>query len=161
MSETLSITPETDTPVEQRLQESAAECLSSLSKWKANLKDDDAKQALLGSVHELRKVCARIEVDVAMNDRTNTNSKHIPIPEHKSKTEHRKDQKPLSEILPVAEIKRANAALKKIAIENANSDDDDDMDDDHDNSQQPMTNELNDAAPSKPRRPRRKKKDDN
>ena len=162
MSDTLSITPETEaeTPVEQRLQESAAACLSSLSEWKKNLKDDDAKQALLGAVHDLRKVRARLEVDVAMNDRTNTNAKHIPIPEHKSKMEKRKDQKPLSEILPVAEIKRANAARRKIEIETADDMDDNATDDHDDSAKQPMTNELSDSTP-KQRRPRRKKKDEN
>jgi hypothetical protein len=152
MSDTLSIAPETDTPVEQRLQETAAVCLSSLEAWKKDLKDEDAREKLLEAVHELRKVCARLEVDIAMSDRKNINAKHIPIPEHKSKTEKRKDQKPLSEILPVAEIKKANER-KKIEIEEAN-DAGDDADDD-------VVNEDN-GADEKPkqRRPRRKKKED-
>ncbi|PCI01764.1 MAG: hypothetical protein COB76_00480 [Alphaproteobacteria bacterium] len=167
MSDQLSLTPEKatttdkDTPVEQRLQETAATCLSSLEAWKENLKDDDAKAKLQNAVHELRKVCARLEVDIAMNDRTNTNAKRIPIPEHKSTMSKRKDQKPLSEILPVAEIKKANER-KKVEIKNSeaphNTNDAPENDEfTGDDGKQPMTNEL--EGEKKPRRPRRKKKD--
>lgn len=151
--ENTAISPDTDKPVEQRLQETAAVCLSSLTAWQKNLKCEDAREKLLEAVHDLRKVCARLEVDIAMNDRTATNSKPIPIPEHKSKMEKRTDQKPLSEILPVAEIKKANAR-KKIEIEEADDDIDDVMDADVD-----MADEATNDKP-KAKRPRRQKKED-
>ena len=134
-----------------RLQETAAKCLSSLDAWNKDLNNREARETLLDAVHELRKVTSRLEIDIAMNDRKVTNAKPMPIPEHKSKTEKR-SQKPLSEILPVADIKASNKK-KKIEIEAA--DDDDVSDDFESDDNEPAKEEK------KPRRPRRKKREDN
>lgn len=142
-----------------RLQEAAAKCLSSLDAWNTDLNNREAREALLEAVHELRKVTSRLEIDIAMNDRMVTNAKPLPIPEHKSKSEKR-SQKPLSEILPVAEIKEAR---KKRKIEIEASQDDDDQDEnnqiseddvENDNHRQPASN-----VDKKPSRPRRKKRE--
>lgn len=147
----------------QRLQETAAKCLSSLDAWNSNLKDTDARESLLEAVHELRKVTSRLEIDIAMNDRKAVNAKPIPIPEHKSKLE-RKNQKPLSEILPMAELREAGEK-RKIAIkeakaakasQNNQSDNDDDVDTSAD-ANEPQPQENQDKPASKVRRPRRKK----
>lgn len=163
MTDNAAIASDNETPIDRRLQETAAMCLSSLEKWKANLKDEDARETLMEAVHELRKVCSRLEIDIAMNDRQNTNAKRIPVPEHKSKTETRKDQKPLSEILPVAEIRKANER-KKIEIASADEDDNDNVDFDtmdmDDDTPQPESN-TGDTPSPKQRRPRRKKRDTN
>jgi hypothetical protein len=137
----------------QRLQEAAAKCLSSLNQWTNDLKDRDARENLLDSVHELRKVTSRLELDIAINDRKATNSNPIPIPEHKSKLEKKK-RKPLNDILPVEDIKAAKAK-KKIEIEAAQQDDDAA----EDNEVSPQDETQEDA--SKPRRGRRKKREDN
>jgi len=152
---TLSLGKEDDAeqPVSDRLQECAAACLSSLDAWKNNQKDTEARETLMESVHELRKVASRIEIDIAMFERVNTNAKRIPIPEHKSKMEKKTDQKPLSEILPVAEIKKA-VKKKKIDIQDSN-----DSNDDLDNETDVKTPESNDDSAPKKRRPRRKKMD--
>lgn len=149
-----------------RLQETAAKCLSSLDAWNKDLNNFEARENLLEAVHELRKVTSRLEIDIAMNDQRAANAKTIPIPEHKSKTEKRK-QKPLSDILPVAEIKESNRRKKiEIAAANDMDDDDDYQDDDdgNDDGQQPETNEApGDEKPKKKvqqRRPRRQKRDD-
>ena len=119
----------------QRLQETAAKCLSSLDAWNSDLKNTDARESLLEAVHELRKVTSRLEIDIAMNDRRSVNAKPLPVPAHKSKME-KKNQKPLSEILPVAEIREAGEK-RKIAIAEAKQarreeqnqeDNDDDLD---------------------------------
>ena len=141
----------------QRLQETAAKCLSSLDTWSKDLKNTEARENLLEAVHELRKVTSRLEIDIAMNDRNVTNSKPIPVPEHKSKTEKR-TQKPLSDILPVAEIKETNRR-RKIEIAAANDMDEDDMQDEAADGE---TAEA--AAEEKPkkkptRRPRRQKRE--
>lgn len=146
---------EKETPLADRLQETAAMALSRLETWKKDLKDEPATEKLLEAVHELRKVCSRIEIDIALNDRIRTNAKRIPIPEHKSKMEKRSDQKPLSEILPVAEIKSANAK-KRIEIESAHGDDDSDEDQISAENQ----SDSQDVQPAKTRRPRRRKKED-
>ena len=133
-----------------RLQETAAKCLSSLDAWNKDLKNVEARENLLDAVHELRKVTSRLEIDIAMNDRKATNSKPMPIPEHKSKIE-KKSQKPLSEILPGAEIKEKRKK-KKIDIEATDSND------------EPENVDIEDVSDEgdakKPRRPRRKKRDD-
>ena len=138
-----------------RLQETAAKCLSSLDAWNKNLKDDTARETLLEAVHELRKVTSRLEIDIAMNDRKALNAKPLPIPEHKSKTEKQK-QKPLSEILPVAEIREASEK-KKIIIKNRAQDEDDETQGvDEDNG----GNGDDDFTDEKPRKPRRRKRED-
>ena len=135
-----------------RLQETAAKCLSSLNAWNKDLNNRDAREALLDSVHELRKVTSRLEIDIALNDRKATNAKPMPVPEHKSKIE-KKTQKPLSEILPIAEIKESKKR-KKIEIETANEARVET------NAEDDTKNEA-DKTESKPRRPRRKKREEN
>jgi len=135
----------------QRLQEAAAKCLSSLDAWNKDLKNEDARDTLLEAVHELRKVTSRLEIDIALNDRSVINAKPLPIPEHKSKMEKKK-QKPLSEILPVAELKE-KSAKRKIAIEE-NADDDNGMTEAAD-----ATSESTEDT-KKTRKPRRRKRSD-
>jgi hypothetical protein len=135
-----------------RLQETAAKCLSSLDAWNKDLKDDKARETLLEAVHELRKVTSRLEIDIAMNDRKALNAKPLPIPEHKSKTEKKK-KKPLSDILPVAEIRDTNEK-KKIAIKDREND----HDDDNETSGLDSDDDSN-AKDEKSKKPRRKKRD--
>jgi hypothetical protein len=139
----------------QRLQETAAKCLSSLDAWNKDLKNTEARESLLEAVHELRKVTSRLEIDIAMNDRENVNSNPIPIPEHKSKIEKKK-QKPLSDILPVAEL-REKGEKRKIAIQEAEDAAEDNVHDDP-NIEVDDTSE-NDEPKKKIRKPRRKKTD--
>jgi len=145
----------------QRLQETAAKCLSSLDAWNTDLKNTTARESLLEAVHELRKVTSRLEIDIAMNDRQVVNAKPLPVPAHKSKMKN-KNQKPLSEILPVAEIKEAGAK-RKIAIEEAKQEKREQQ------QQQQQGNAAVDDAPSdtpvandepKAKKPRRKKRED-
>ena len=100
----------------QRLTEATTKCLLGYDQWTKDLKNHEARESLLEAVHELRKVTSRFEIDIAMHDRLALNAKPIPIPEHKSKME-KKHQKPLSEILPVAEIRDAREK-RKVAIQN-------------------------------------------
>jgi hypothetical protein len=145
----------------QRLQETAAKCLTSLESWNSDLKNIEARESLLEAVHELRKVTSRLEIDIAMNDRKAVNAKPIPIPEHKSKLE-RKNQKPLADILPVAEL-RESGKKRKIAIAEAKAAKQDNHNDDVDTSAD-TGDDNNDDQQDKPapktRRPRRKKQEE-
>lgn len=143
----------------ERLQETAAKCLSSLDSWNKDLKDVTARESLLEAVHELRKVTSRLEIDIAMNDRKVVNAKPLPIPEHKSKARD-KNQKPLSEILPVAEL-REKGDKRRIAIQEA-KDAKNNNNDGSDNSEPNQSqNDTQEEPPKKTtRRPRRVKKDD-
>lgn len=157
MTNTQEHEQEQEKSVELRLQESAAKCLSCLDNWKKVGSDED-REALMDAVHELRRVTSRIEIDIAMAERVNNNAKPIPIPEHKSKMEKKKDQKPLSEILPVAEIKKS--IKKKIEIKN--EPDDEEQEDvtnttDSASSNQEDNTQSEKTAPK--RRTRRKKAD--
>ena len=151
---TLSLdTEETEKSVTERLQESATSCLACLDAWNKDQKDTETREKLMESVHELRKVASRIEIDIAMAERVNTNAKRIPIPEHKSKMEKKKDQKPLSDILPVAEIKTA-VKKQKIEIEDANE-----VEEPTGDESTAAAQETKDESAPKKRRPRRKKMD--
>jgi len=144
----------------QRLQETAAKCLSSLNAWNDDLKNMDARETLLEAVHELRKVTSRLEIDIALNDRKVVNAKPIPVPEHKSKIEKKK-QKPLSEILPIAEIRDANEK-RKIEIKNAQDDHDNDleqdMSDDSENDQNDASNQGDSSKNNAPTKGRGRRK---
>lgn len=143
----------------QRLQETAAKCLSSLDTWNKDLKNTEAREDLLEAVHELRKVTSRLEIDIAMNDRKAVNAKPIPVPEHKSKSE-KKNQKPLSEILPVAEI-REKSEKRKIAIQEAkDAQEEADSDMDAVEEVQSTSDESSSEEVKKPRKPRRKKREE-
>ncbi len=142
----------------QRLQETAAKCLSSLDAWNKDLKDTDAREGLLEAVHELRKVTSRLEIDIAMNDRKVVNAKPLPVPTHKSKM-NKKDNKPLSEILPVAEIKAAGEK-RKIKIEEEKQAKRDQQNQNNDNASQDTSAEAQEEKPKAPRKPRRKKMED-
>ena len=153
--------------LKQRLQNASAACVDAYEAWQNDVKNDVAREKLMDTVHELRKVSSRLEIEIALNDRKNTNAKRIPIPEHKSKMENRKDQKPLSEILPVAELKEARR--RKLELQAREDDQDDDFDnevtdanDGDDNQGDDNQSDHNhDAAPrNKPKRqrtPRRKR----
>lgn len=69
--------------IQQRLTETGAACLSAFEAWSKDKKNETAKESLDEAVHELRKVAARIEIEMAVSERDPKNSKRIPIPEHR------------------------------------------------------------------------------
>lgn len=71
--------------VEQRLKEATDNCLASHAEWTNNRKDSKARERLMEAVHELRKVAARLEIEIAISERDEMASKPIPIPPHRSK----------------------------------------------------------------------------
>lgn len=70
--------------IEQRLKEATENCLKAHGEWKDEQKDSSKRESLMDSVHELRKVAARLEIMVAISERDQMASKPIPIPAHKS-----------------------------------------------------------------------------
>ena len=71
--------------VEKRLKEATDNCLTSHAEWTNNRKDSKARESLMEAVHELRKVAARLEIEIAISERDEMASKPIPIPPHRSK----------------------------------------------------------------------------
>lgn len=69
--------------IEARLKETSEQCLKALEGWTANKKDIKAREALRDTVHELRKVASRLEIDMAVSERDEMAQTPIPIPAHR------------------------------------------------------------------------------
>ena len=79
--------------IKQRLQESADKCMKSYEAWSGDKKSADARETLQESVHELRKVASRLEIEVALSERDQTAQKPMPIPHHRdAKGRHQKPE---------------------------------------------------------------------
>lgn len=70
--------------IEQRLRSTSDACIGSYDTWRKNPKDSDARENLLEAVHELRKVAARLEIELAVSERDEMAARPIPIPPHRS-----------------------------------------------------------------------------
>lgn len=69
--------------IKKRLQDASDNCVKAFEKWTGNKKDTDAREAFLDTVHELRKVTSRLEIEVAMSERDSNPQKPMPIPTHR------------------------------------------------------------------------------
>ncbi|MGB0720336.1 MAG: hypothetical protein ACPGRX_07680 [Bdellovibrionales bacterium] len=69
--------------VATRLKDASEACRAAYDGWKDNRKDGAAREALQESVHELRKVASRLEIEVAVSERDEMAQKPIPIPPHR------------------------------------------------------------------------------
>ncbi len=71
--------------VEERLKESYESCMKAYVSWRNGGQDnDDITEELSESVHSLRRVLARIEIDMASDASSRRNQKPIPVPIHRS-----------------------------------------------------------------------------
>lgn len=70
--------------IEKRLKEATDACLKAHGDWSKDKKDSKTREALMEAVHELRKVAARLEIEIAISERDEMASKPIPIPSHRS-----------------------------------------------------------------------------
>lgn len=70
--------------VKNRLQETVQNCMDIYDKWSKDPKNSEMRQQMEESVHELRKVTSRIEIELAIADRSNSSQKRMPIPPHRS-----------------------------------------------------------------------------
>ena len=70
--------------IDNRLKEATANCMTCHDAWSKNQKDTAARDALMDAIHELRKVAARLEIEVAVSERDEMASKPIPIPSHRA-----------------------------------------------------------------------------
>lgn len=69
--------------VDKRLRETSDICIKAYDAWKDNRKNGEAREALQESVHELRKVASRLEIEVAVSERDEMTQKPIPVPSHR------------------------------------------------------------------------------
>lgn len=77
--------------IEVRLKECADACIKSYEAWCKEKKDSSSREALLESVHELRKVASRLEIEIAISERENMADKPLPIPPHRASRAGRGD----------------------------------------------------------------------
>lgn len=70
--------------IQKRLREATDACLAAHLEWAANIKNGPAREKLMEAVHELRKVAARLEIEMAISERDEMAAKPIPIPPHRA-----------------------------------------------------------------------------
>ena len=75
--------------IEKRLREATDACLASHAEWTVNRKNGQTREKLMEAVHELRKVAARLEIDMAISERDEMAAKPIPIPPHRAANKRR------------------------------------------------------------------------
>lgn len=70
--------------VEKRLREVSDTCVKAYLEWHHKKKDAESREALQDAIHELRKVSARLEIEIAVSERDEMQSRPIPIPPHRA-----------------------------------------------------------------------------
>ena len=70
--------------IDRRLKEASENCIKCYEGWSKNQKDSSIREAMMEAIHELRKVAARLEIEMAISERNEMTSKPIPIPAHRS-----------------------------------------------------------------------------
>ncbi|MAF68789.1 MAG: hypothetical protein CMH25_05540 [Micavibrio sp.] len=70
--------------IEQRLKTCTENCIKAYGAWSSDKKNTALREALQEAVHELRKVAARIEIEVAKSEGGERASNPLPIPPHRS-----------------------------------------------------------------------------
>jgi len=87
-----------------RLKDTSAACATALEAWLKDKKDFKSRSELQESVHELRKVASRMEIEMAISERDEMTQKPIPIPSHRDsqkrggdKNDNRGNRAPKSE----------------------------------------------------------------
>lgn len=74
----------TNEDLTQRLTDALKRCVTSYDAWQSRPKDLAVRQQLEEAVHEMRKVTARIEIEMAVSERSDRSQKPIPIPAHRA-----------------------------------------------------------------------------
>jgi len=79
--------------VDKRLKETSEACIKALDAWSKDRKDKPNRSALQESVHELRKVASRLEIEMAISERDEMTQKPIPIPSHRDSKAEKNDNR--------------------------------------------------------------------
>jgi hypothetical protein len=72
--------------IQQRLKDTSDECVKALAVWLSGKQSPVAREGLLEAVHELRKVAARLEIEMAVSERSEQSHRPMAIPSHRSQT---------------------------------------------------------------------------
>lgn len=79
--------------VDKRLKETSALCEKAFDAWSKDKKDSKVRGELQETVHELRKVLSRIEIEVAISERDQNGQKPIPMPSHRDSKAEKNDNR--------------------------------------------------------------------
>ena len=69
--------------IKTRLQDTSENCFKAFEAWSGDKKNMELRETLQGTIHELRKVASRLEIEVAVSERGNGSQKPMPIPSHR------------------------------------------------------------------------------
>ncbi len=67
-----------------RLKEQTERCVKAYQGWDSSKKDAASLEEIQGSLHDLRKVLSRIEIEIASSERDEMAQRPIPIPPHRA-----------------------------------------------------------------------------
>jgi hypothetical protein len=70
--------------IEKRLRESTDACIKSFENWVKQAKNLESRETLMETMHEVRKVISRVEIEIAISERDRLGSRPLPIPPHRS-----------------------------------------------------------------------------
>lgn len=70
--------------IEKRLRDVADNCVKAYLQWHTAKKDAESREVLQDAIHELRKVSARLEIEIAVSERDEMALRPIPIPPHRA-----------------------------------------------------------------------------
>lgn len=69
---------------QQRLKDAAEACIKAYEIWGASKKNAEAREQLQEAVHELRKVAARLEIEMASSERDEMTQRPLAVPPHRA-----------------------------------------------------------------------------
>lgn len=70
--------------IQERLEAALKDCKDRYVAWRANPKDALTREKLMEMAHELRRVGARLEIELAVAERNQSRETPIPIPPHRA-----------------------------------------------------------------------------
>lgn len=70
--------------IQQRLKDCSDVCIKALAGWAAQRQSHAMREDLLEALHELRKVAARLEIEMAVSERAEMPNRPMQIPSHRS-----------------------------------------------------------------------------
>lgn len=70
--------------IEKRLRDVSETCVKTYLAWIGKKRDPETREALQDAIHELRRVSARLEIEIAVSEREEMAARPIPIPPHRS-----------------------------------------------------------------------------
>lgn len=80
--------------VAKRLQDTSELCLKAYTEWSGDKTDKETRRSLQETLHELRKVASRVEIEMAISERDDMAKNPIPVPHHRSKRGGDNNKKP-------------------------------------------------------------------